>query len=639
MTASERIALGFSALADLLAKHPAAHAEGEVSWREFFPSAGSTGPWRPTWVDGDMDPARLAARRRHLEWFCLERPCEALEDPPATALRDPLLQQLTEEGGLDAPDAADLVACLRDSRLGVFEVGEVQPGVGLWVRDLLSMGEYPIAEAQASTELETGDVLAGRLYPQGDGQFSLSPAVGVFRDEAVLEALKRDMERARAGRRGSLRVSQLELERIFFGASGQGAAEASAALAFLDQSGVEVAQVAAWKRELEALAEAGDRASGMRLIGEVLNALAFETSVDLEEARARLHTAWDGWMSGGSLGAGGRVPESAEAELTQGEPTESEFPMEKPGGDAPRAEDRGPAQSASADAADASSPSGAPSLGEALGAWRRGAPRPNADQRATSEASSPDGPGASREDVAAALEAFDKGRSEGADLEQLFTQLEQDLDCGAGAEGSEPDSEIAPDFPGVLSAVVEEFLWDVTREGEPTTEDEAKQRAEWLREFAKYGAAVGLLEDLNATLVEQFAGRHALFSGRLQSADDAYAFLGHLEDFCGWLREEHQLGGKEDFEEALGAMAEALPRLVNLAARRGLLAGVERVPQLQPVGRLAADLDGRWTLTSDPTPLFGDWPDDWLACLRAGDTVERSAEGVWYVLPGSVGRS
>lgn len=633
MTASERIALGFSALADLLAEHPSALSEGGSSWREFFPGAAANEPWQPTWVDADMDPARLAARRRHLEWFCLERPSEALEASPVTALREALLQQLTEEGELDGPDAADLVARLRDSRLGVFEVGEVQPGVGLWVRDLLAMGEYPIAEVQASNELETGDVLAGRLYPLGDGQFSLSPAVGVFRDETVLEALKRDMERARSGRRGSLRVSQLELERIFFGASGQGAAEASAALAFLDQSGVEVAQVAAWKRELEALAGAGDRASGMRLIGEILDALAFETSVDLEGARARLHTAWDGWMSGGASvdGSGASGP------AVTGDPA-SEAAAGESLGDASPNDVRSPGSAGPAAARDVSPPSSAPNLGEALGAWRRGASRPSADKHATPEPPSEDGPGASREDVAAALEAFDKARSEGADLEQLFTQLEQDLDCGAEAEAAEPDAETAPDFPGVLSAVVEEFLWDVTRDGEPTSVAEADRRAVWLRALAQYGAAVGLLEDLNATLLEQFAGRHALLSGRLQSADDAYDLLGHLEDFCRWLREEHQLGSEGAFEESLGALAEALPRLVNLAARRGLLAGVERAPQLQPVGRLAQDIDGRWALASDPTPLFGDWPDEWLTCLRAGDAVERSVDGVLYVLPGSVAR-
>ncbi|MHC4378482.1 MAG: hypothetical protein ACYS26_17915, partial [Planctomycetota bacterium] len=492
----------------------------------------------------------------------------------------------------------------------------------------LAMGEYPIAEVQASNELETGDVLAGRLYPLGDGQFSLSPAVGVFRDESVLEALKRDMERARAGRRGSLRVSQLELERIFFGASGQGAAEAHAALGFLDQSGVELAQVAAWKRELEVLAGAGDRASGMGLIGEILDALAFETSVDLEEVRARLHTAWDGWMSGGSSGAEASGPGPAPTEIPEGESQRDATPSGV----------RTPAPPAPADSGDVSPPSNAANLGEALGAWRRGASRPQAEEHAAPEAPSEDGPGTSREDVAAALEAFDKGRSEGADLEQLFSQLEQDLDCGAEAAAPEPDAEIAPDFPGVLSAVVEEFLWDVTREGEPTTEVEADQRAAWLRDLAQYGAAVGLLEDLNATLLEQFAGRYALFSGRLQSADDAYALLGHLEDFCSWLREEHQLGGEGVFEESLEALAEGLPRLVSLAARRGLLAGVERAPQLQPVGRLAQDIDGRWALTSDPTTLFGDWPDEWLSCLRAGDAVERSADGVWYVLPGSVAR-
>lgn len=631
MTASERIALGFSALADLLAEHPEALAEGSASWREFFPGASAGETWQPTWVDADMDPARLAARRRHLEWFCLERPAKSLEDPPVSALREALLARLTEEGTLAAPEAEELVASLRDSRLGVFEVGEVQPGVGLWVRDLLAMGDFPVAEAQASAALESGDVLAGRLYPASDGQFSLSPALGVFRDETVLEALKRDLEHARAGRRGSLRVSQMELERLFFGATGHGAAEATAALTFLDQTGVEVAQIATWKRDLEALAVNGDRAAGMRLIGEILDALAFETAVDLEEARARLHTAWDGWMSGG---AGAETPEA-------------------PVGDAPPTVPGEPvADVSAAPATEASEPqadegSGPASLGESLGAWRRGAARPAPGKRPAAPAPASDGPGASREDIAAALEAFDKGRSEGADLEQLFSQLEQDLDCGATAEAGDAseggsgtgESEQAPDFPGVLSAVVEEFLWDVARDGEPTSPAEAEQRAEWLRALAEYGSAIGLIEDLNPALLEQFAGRHALLGGRMRTSEDAYALLGHLEDFSAWLREEHQLGTTGEYEDSLGALAESLPRLVQLIASRGLLAGAGDAPKLQPVGRLLQDVDGRWSLSDDPTPLFGDWPDEWLTCLRAGDAVERDSAGIWYVLPSSVARA
>jgi hypothetical protein len=75
-----------------------------------------------------------------------------------------------------------------------------------------------------------------------------------------------------------------------------------------------------------------------------------------------------------------------------------------------------------------------------------------------------------------------------------------------------------------------------------------------------------------------------------------------------------------------------------LAVRRGLALAGGRAPQLQPVGRLMQNAEGRWSLSDDPSPLFSDWPDEWLECLRPGDAVERRGDGVWYVLPPVVAR-
>lgn len=629
MTASEQISLAFNALAELLAKHPAALQEGAQSWSEFAgvdPNSG--GDWAPIWEATQLDPARLSARRRHFEWFCIERPSVALEEAPVAALREALLELLGERGEVTGEALEFLVSSLRDSRLGVYEVGDVDPGVGLWVRDLLAMGEYPVAEAAASASLESGDVLAGRLFPVGDGQFCLSPAMGVFRDPTMLEALKRDVESARAARRGSLRVSQMELERAFFAGASTDPAEAQAALAFLDTSGLEVAVIESWKRQLEGLARAGERAPAMELIGEILDALAFETELDLEQARTQLHVAWDVWVA-----AGGASDSGAGAEVSAGG-------QGMPPGEVPQG--LGGAEGAGSPTArevspDEDSSEAAPSLGQALGSWRRNSASAARPDRAAAPAPADDAAGASREEIAAALEAFDKARSEGGDLEQLFGKLERDLDC---SEDVESDSGPAPDFPGVLSALVEEFLWEsASQSGDEgangeTDAAEQEQRAEVLRKLAAYGADLGLAEDLNAELLTQFAGRRCLLNGAVPNSTAAYALLGHLEDFARWLSREHRLEVWADFEAILEQLAEALPRLGVLAARRGLMYDTGS-PSLQPLGLLRQDPDGRWRTDSEPQALFVDWPDEWLQSLRDGDLAERGADGVVHVLPGA----
>src|SRR6185436_10346258 len=65
-------------------------------------------------------------------------------------------------------------------------------------------------------------------------------------------------------------------------------------------------------------------------------------------------------------------------------------------------------------------------------------------------------------DVATAIAEFDRKRREGTPLDQAIRDLEHDLDLEGSDSGEELDDseEAAPDLPGVVAGVVEEFLWE-----------------------------------------------------------------------------------------------------------------------------------------------------------------------------------
>src|SRR5262245_50396327 len=153
MLSWDSIERGFEALLGLLEADPRVAREFEQSRAEFFEDAtAARGP---------------GAERRHLEWFLLERPSETLGSVPVQAW------QL----GLDEvrASAGELKASFLQSLAGAFEVTSIVSGEGLWVRDLFTQGEHPVAEAGALGTIEAGDLLVGRLFPAGGGTFLLSP--------------------------------------------------------------------------------------------------------------------------------------------------------------------------------------------------------------------------------------------------------------------------------------------------------------------------------------------------------------------------------------------------------------------------------------------------------------------------------
>ena len=325
------------------------------------------------------------SRRRHLEWFVLER-----ENKRHGGL---LIQSLPDLAARFGPEE---LASWIGSVVGVFEVSSIQPGTGVWLKDLAGGGEYPLVEPAGSALMQVGDLIAGRIFAQ-DGAFVASPAAAFVRQPELLVALREDLQRAREGRRGTVRIAQSEIERLFHAPreSTEGAIERAREL--LRSGGVEADDV---DELLAELAQVPFRADSLTPgahdpLGRALDLLAFETDIDLESARRVLLAAWQ--------------------ELSERGPGQG-----KSVAPAPRATDAdgrgGGVESAGSDPA------------ERL-------PR----------------------DAAEALAEFDRNRARGLPLDQSFRELELAL----GLEPTdEEDPGLVPAFPEAMAAILEEYAWE-----------------------------------------------------------------------------------------------------------------------------------------------------------------------------------
>jgi hypothetical protein len=217
----------------------------------------------------------------------------------------------------------------------------------------------------------------------------------------------------------------------------------------------------------------------------------------------------------------------------------------------------------------------------------------------------------------AALAAFDRGRAAGKDLELLFRDLERDLgiESESGAEDPSVD-EGAPDFPGVIAAMVEEFLWDAERE---RGTDHARR---WgvLRALGDYGRDLGVFEELGATRLLDFSTRWLLDESGLVHAAEVEALLEALACFCQWSEERHDLPLWRQFGATLESLQRSVPRL--FALRKGGLpgggVGPYRVVRVGDREALVSDGAGR----ERPVALS----EHQAAHLRDGDVVRLALE-------------
>jgi hypothetical protein len=441
------ISQGLEGLHEVLEGAPGLKVEFLESRGEFF---------------GGSEAALAAgAELRHLEWFFLERPSSVLGAVPIAALAND--EELSLPSGVRA-----IQPVLATSIAGAFEILRTEAADSWWAQDLFTLQKLLLASSPVFSDLQSGDLVVGRVYPIGDGSFQASMVAWAYRSPAILAAVRADLAGMRRVRRGVLRIQQLELERLFHAheaALTARPAEEQFQRTELEALGLNPRQVDTLLAEVRAAA--CERAS--EKFTDVLNRLAFETHVDLERARETLLRIWY---------------------------TPRTFP--------------GPA---------------------------------------------PESP-----DVSAALAAFDRGRKEGADLELLFKTLELELGLDQ-APGEDSDSlDGVPDFPGVVGAMVEEFLWEVEREhGQP-----AAQRFEGLRLLGTYAADIGMFEELGRSRLIDFSTRWLLEETHL-APPELQPLLEGLRGFCAWAEDYHELPLRRDFGAVL---AEAWEPILRLCASR-----------------------------------------------------------------------
>jgi hypothetical protein len=461
----------------------------------------------------------------------LERYSEALEGVPVRALAGELAGR--------GPDLESACRALAASTVGMFAITSVAAGDGVWVRDLVGLGEYPLEEAEGSLALQPGDLLVGRITPVGDTLYRVSPCAGVFRAPGLLAALESDLQRARAGHRGTLRLSQRELEAMFFAAEptlhagadlqAQRRLAHERACAGLRAAGLDEANA---RRLVDALATRPYDGRPLVLgtpgdgLGDLLDQVAFDTDADLDACRRALLLAWP-------LLAEERPPA---------------VPLER------------------------------------------------------------------RASAAAALASFDRGRQAGRDLDELFVELERDLELDESGGLDEPEpaaDEPVPDFPGVVGAMVDEFLWELGREQGP----EAVARCKGLADFARFGAAYGVFENLRAHDLVLFLSVWLPEHGELATAAEAHAAVDALRAFSAWAEEWHGVPLASGLGTRWSAIREDLGRLVPLNARlaeRPAGAGPVQLVEYLGAGRVR---DAQGTLSELA-------PDrETLQALRPGDRL------------------
>ena len=467
--AQDRIDRGFGLLERLLEGDRELRAAFAASRPRFFGAGAGSGP-------DDL------AARRHLEWFLLER----VPDDGTPAFESLIERHPDEAVELDADDRQAFLG----SHASVFEVTGVDPGRGMWLRDLASLGEYPMQEPEASQVLQRGDMIVGRIFPVGESLYHASRAAAFFRNADLLAALQRDLERARAGRRAVLRLPQDEIETMFFAAPSAAPQEepVGAARRLLLEGGVERDEVEEILAELASEPFDAERPlpGAADVLGVVLDRLAFETAIDLEAAREILLRAW--------------------AELAR----------------------KGPGR----------------------GAHLEPAPPPHAASTAGSI------------DVVRSIAEFDRKRRSGLPLEQVFRELERDLALDDAPE--EDDDTPAPDFPGVVDAMIDEFLWETSAERGPS----AARELESLRSFGRFASGVGVFDNLGARDLLAYTCYWLPESDELENAEDAQRTLTALQSFCRWAEEQQQVPLFTGFKSALARLNDSLPRIAEANRRR-----------------------------------------------------------------------
>jgi hypothetical protein len=419
--------------------------------------------------------------RRLFEWFLFERDAECIGGLPVDALLECWWEEADE-------DLRALRSAYTESITGIFEILEGPVEGVLAARDLAGLTRLELIQPRGPASLLPGDLIVGRLFPVEGDLYLASPACQLFRSAELLAALIRDLNELRESRsRAVMRLSQVELERMFWGHTRVAGADSPQGhlgssgpkdpvgelQEFLAQEGISEEVIQSWCRGLaRSPQDAETLVCGVDdLVGQILDQLAFQTEMDLGRARALLLAAW-------------------------------------------------PVLSAP-DAGDATED-------EVTGAV----------------------------DISASLAEFDRDRAAGIDLETSFRELTRRL--GLEDDDGDEDKE-APDFPGVVGAMIEEFLWET----EQTLGPELRAEHEVLRLFGTYSANVGVFENLGHRDVLSFACFWIPESRQLKSGVEAKNLAAAMLEFTSWAASTQGVELlEEDLPECLAALQESLPRAV-----------------------------------------------------------------------------
>lgn len=220
--------------------------------------------------------------------------------------------------------------------------------------------------------------------------------------------------------------------------------------------------------------------------------------------------------------------------------------------------------------------------------------------------------------AAQALADYDAQRQAGTSVDKAIRELE--LALGLDPEDEE-DPGLAPDFPGAVAAIVQEFLWELeTSAGSP-----ARAECAILESLGEYARPSGVLDVLDEQPLVDYSSRWIIESDQLRSSEEAARFVRALENFNGWSQESGAIGLWSGFGEYLKALNQALPRLVELNQRRTRRAAANEGELFRVQGRqgevwLLEQLGDHTMAEVHVDPMLDPW-------LRAGDLVRGELRG------------